>query len=116
MAPPIIAAVAVVSRFLLTNSMKKAIKKYGREAVDKTLKSKKYKNILKKSGASKEAKDTQKSMLKFYGGVGTAATAITGYIGYKEKNFNKEKKPIETPDKTKNPRIKNNNKLDSYIR
>jgi len=55
-------------------------------------------------------------MVKVYGGVGTAATAITGYIGYKEKNFNKEKKPIETPDKTKNPRIKNNNKLDSYIR
>ena len=91
MAPPIVAGVVVVSRFLLTNSMKKAIKKYGREAVDKTLKSKTYKNILKKSGASKEAKDTQKSMLKFYGGAATAATAATGYAGYREKNMKNKK-------------------------
>ena len=116
MVAPLIAGVAVVSRFLLTHSMKKAVKRYGTEAVRKALNSKTYKNLRKKAGQTKEAKEAQDSMVKVYGGVGTAATAITGYIGYKEKNFNKEKKPIETPDKTKNPRIKNNNKLDSYVR
>ena len=115
MAAPIVAGVAVVSRFLLTNSMKKAIKKYGREAVDKAMDSKTYRNLLKKSGVDKEMKDAGTAAKAYIGAFG-AALGKTFHIGYKEKNFGKEKKPIETPDKTKNPRIKNNNKLDSYIR
>ena len=48
MAAPIVAGVAVVSRFLLTNSMKKAIKKYGRKAVDKAMDSNTYRKKKKK--------------------------------------------------------------------
>ena len=91
MVAPIIAGVAVVSRFLLTNSMKKAIKKYGREAVDRTLKSKTYKNILKKSGADKEVKLAKKQFKGIYGGGAVGATAATGYAGYREKNMKNKK-------------------------
>ena len=40
-------SVVTVAKFLLTNSIKKAIKKYGRDAVDKAIDSKTYKNLRK---------------------------------------------------------------------
>jgi len=97
---PLIAGVAVVSKFLLTNSMKKAIKKYGRKAVDKAMDSKTYKNLRKKSGADEEVKLAKRQFKQIYAGGAVGATAVTGYVGYKEKN----------------PRSPQNKKLDTYER
>ena len=38
MVAPIVAGVAVIAKFVLTKGLKKAIKKYGKEAVDKATK------------------------------------------------------------------------------
>ncbi len=93
-------SVLTVAKFLMTNSIKKAIKKYGREAVDKAMDSKTYKNLRKKSGADEEVKLAKRQFKQIYGGGAVGATAVTGYVGYKEKN----------------PRIKQSKKLDTYER
>tara|TARA_R100001440_G_scaffold10132_4_gene18529 strand:+ start:2322 stop:2615 length:294 start_codon:yes stop_codon:yes gene_type:complete len=96
-------SVVTIAKFLLTNSIKKAIKKYGRDAVDKAIDSKTYKNLRKKSGVDEEVKLAKKQFKKIYGGGAVGATAVTGYVGYKEKN-------------PRSPQNKKNKKLDTYTR
>ena len=43
---PIAMGVAAISRFILTKGMQKAVKKFGQKAVDRTRKSKTFKNML----------------------------------------------------------------------
>ena len=47
MAAPLIAGVVVVSKFILTKGLTKAVKKFGQKAVDRTRKSKTFKEMIK---------------------------------------------------------------------
>ena len=47
MAAPLIAGVVVVSRFILTKGLTKAVKKFGQKAVDRARKSKTFKEMIK---------------------------------------------------------------------
>ena len=141
MAAPLIAGVVVVSRFILTKGAQKAIKKFGKKVVDRTRKSKTFKEMEKNPPAT-----TTQKVAK---GVGIGGSVIgvsgvgAGFLTARSmQKFNKKQKEIKEAEskspkdkkikvelledkqtkpsrKNKNPRSpqnKKNKKLDSYIR
>ena len=134
---PLAAGVLVVSRFILTKGLTKAIKKFGQKVVNRTRKSKTFKEMLKNPPMT--------TGQKVIAG-GSAATGVVGLAGVgagfytvkKTSDFrklqdkrkeaeSKSKKNIKvelledkqkktSSNKNKNPRIKQSKKLDTYER
>tara|TARA_R100001126_G_C4801013_1_gene136836 strand:+ start:306 stop:653 length:348 start_codon:yes stop_codon:yes gene_type:complete len=114
-------AIVAIAKFILTNSLKKARKKYGREIVEKTMQSKTFEKLAKKY--YKDSKEDKIGPALMAGQFGAAATTVSLMSVPKKKT---------TVDKTKNPRIKllkdkketttiknrkaKDNKLDTYER
>ena len=136
MVAPIVAGVAVISKFILTKGLKKAIKKYGKKAVDKATKSKTFKEMVKNPPLT----TGQKAIVGGSVGMAGLSVAATG-AGLKSismaKDFNKlqderkkaeskskenikvellEEKQKKTSGKNKNPRLKIKNNFDTYSR
>ena len=137
MAAPLIAGVVVVSRFILTKGLTKAVKKFGQKVVDRTRKSKTFKEMIKNPPMT-----TGQKVIA----AGSAATGVVGTAGVlggfytvkkgrdnrklqdeRKKAESKSKKDIKvelleekqkktSSNKNKNPRIKQSKKLDTYER
>ena len=69
---PLAAGVLVVSRFILTKGLTKAIKKFGKKVVDRTRKSKTFKEMLKNPPMNTKDKIVLGA---------SSATAVTGAAG-----------------------------------
>ena len=136
-----VAGALVISRFILTKGLTKAVKKFGQKAVDRTRKSKTFKEMVKNPPMTTGQKAVFGGGLAA-GGVGTAGVSAGFYTARQMQKFNKlqrerkeaeskspkdkkikvelleykQTKSIKTPDNTKNPRIKQNKKLDTYER
>ena len=137
MAAPLIAGVVVVSRFILTKGLTKAVKKFGQKVVDRTMKSKTFKEM-KKNPPMTTGQKVIAGGSAATGAVGTAGVGAGFYTVKKGKDFrelqdkrkeaeSKSKKDIKvelleekqkktSSNKNKNPRIKQSKKLDTYER
>ena len=138
MAAPLIMGVAAISKFILTKGIQKAIKKFGREAVNRTTKSKTYAKMKENPPMTTGQKVVFGGGLAA-GGVGTAGVGAGFYTARQMQKFNKlqrerkeaeskspkdkkikvellEDKQTKTSNKKKNPRIKQSKKLDTYER
>ena len=136
MAAPLIMGVAAISKFILTKGIQKAIKKFGREAVNRTTKSKTYAKMKENPPMTTGQKAVFGGGLAA-GGVGTAGVGAGFYTARQMQKFNKlqqerkeaesksnkdikvellEDKQTKTSNKKKNPRIKQSKKLDTYER
>ena len=138
MAAPLIAGVVVVSKFILTKGLTKAVKKFGQKAVDRTRKSKTFKEMVKNPPMTTGQKAVFGGGLAA-GGVGAAGVSAGFYTARQMQKFNKlqrerkeaeskspkdkkikvellEDKQTKTSNKKKNPRIKQSKKLDTYER
>ena len=136
---PLAAGVVVVSRFILTKGLTKAVKKFGQKAVDRTRKSKTFKEMLKNPPMTTGQKAVFGGGLAA-GGVGAAGVGAGFYTVKNTSDFRKlqderkkaeskskkdikvellEDKQTKTSNKNKNPRSpqnKKNKKLDTYER
>ena len=134
MAAPLIAGVVVVSRFILTKGLTKAVKKFGQKAVDRTRKSKTFKEMLKNPPMTTGQKVVFGGGLAA-GGVGAAGVGAGFYTARQMQKFNKlqrERKEAESKspkdkkikvelleDKQTKPsgrKNKNPRKFDTYTR
>tara|TARA_Y100001937_G_scaffold41565_1_gene58915 strand:- start:159 stop:584 length:426 start_codon:yes stop_codon:yes gene_type:complete len=104
---PLAAGVLVVSRFILTKGLKKAVKKFGQKAVDRTRKSKTFKNMLENPPMTTGQKVVFGGGLAA-GGVGTAGVGAGFYTARQMQKFNKlqqERKDAESKS-SKDKKIK----------
>ena len=74
----LLAGVKVISKFILNKGVKDAVKKFGKEAVDKVMKSKTHKEMIKNPPMT----SGQKAVVGASAGTAAVGTAATGY-GYK---------------------------------
>tara|TARA_R100001129_G_scaffold153658_1_gene116223 strand:- start:69 stop:470 length:402 start_codon:yes stop_codon:yes gene_type:complete len=129
---PIAMGVAAISRFILTKGMQKAVKKFGQKAVDRTRKSKTFKNMLENPPMTTGQKAVFGGGLAA-GGVGTAGVGAGFYTARQMQKFNKlqqERKEAESKSnkdikvelledkqtKTSGRKNKNPRKFDTYTR
>ena len=129
---PIAMGVAAISRFILTKGMQKAIKKFGREAVNRTTKSKTYAKMKENPPMTTGQKAVFGGGLAA-GGVGTAGVSAGFYTARQMQKFNKlqrERKEAESKSnkdikvelledkqtKTSGRKNKNPRKFDTYTR
>ena len=129
---PIAMGVAAISRFILTKGMQKAVKKFGQKAVDRTRKSKTFKNMLENPPITTGQKAVFGGGLAA-GGVGTAGVGAGFYTARQMQKFNKlqqERKEAESKSnkdikvelledkqtKTSGRKNKNPRKFDTYTR
>lgn len=129
---PIAMGVAAISRFILTKGMQKAIKKFGREAVNRTTKSKTYAKMKENPPMTTGQKAVFGGGLAA-GGVGTAGVGAGFYTARQMQKFNKlqqERKEAESKSnkdikvelledkqtKTSGRKNKNPRKFDTYTR
>ena len=129
---PMAMGVAAISRFILTKGMQKAVKKFGQKAVDRTRKSKTFKNMLENPPMTTGQKAVFGGGLAA-GGVGTAGVGAGFYTARQMQKFNKlqqERKEAESKSnkdikvelledkqtKTSGRKNKNPRKFDSYTR
>ena len=136
MAAPLIAGVVVVSRFILTKGLTKAVKKFGQKAVDRTRKSKTFKEMIKNPPMTTGQKVIAGGSAAT-GAVGTAGVGAGFYTVKKTGDFRKlqdkrkeaeskskknikvellEEKQTKTSNKNKNPKLKVKKKFDTYSR
>jgi len=141
MAAPLIMGVAAISKFILTKGIQKAIKKFGREAVNRTTKSKTYAKM-KENPPMTTGQKVVATGSAATGAVGTAGVGAGFYTVKKTGDFRKlqdkrkeaeslsskdkkikvellEDKQTKPTRKNKNPRSpqnKKNKKLDTYER
>ncbi len=132
MAAPLIMGVAAISKFILTKGMQKAIKKFGREAVNRTTKSKTYAKMKENPPMTTGQKAVFGGGLAA-GGVGTAGVGAGFYTARQMQKFNKlqqERKEAESKSnkdikvelledkqtKTSGRKNKNPRKFDTYTR
>ena len=134
---PLAAGVVVVSRFILTKGLTKAIKKFGQKVVNRTRKSKTFKEMLENPPMTTGQKVVATGSAAT-GAVGTAGVVGGFYTVKKGRDYrelqdkrkeakSKSKKDIKvelleekqkktSSNKNKNPRIKQSKKLDTYER
>ena len=129
---PIAMGVAAISRFILTKGMRKAVKKFGQKAVDRTRKSKTFKNMLENPPMTTGQKAVFGGGLAA-GGVGTAGVGAGFYTVKQSSDFRKlqdkrkEAKSKSNKDikvelledkqtKTSGRKNKNPRKFDTYTR
>jgi hypothetical protein len=129
---PIAMGVAAISRFILTKGMQKAVKKFGQKAVDRTRKSKTFKNMLENPPMTTGQKAVFGGGLAA-GGVGTAGVGAGFYTVKQSSDFRKlqdkrkEAKSKSNKDikvelledkqtKTSGRKNKNPRKFDTYTR
>ena len=129
---PIAMGVAAISRFILTKGMQKAVKKFGREAVNRTTKSKTYAKMKENPPMTTGQKAVFGGGLAA-GGVGTAGVGAGFYTARQMQKFNKlqqERKEAESKSnkdikvelledkqtKTSGRKNKNPRKFDTYTR
>ena len=86
MAAPLIMGVAAISKFILTKGIQKAIKKFGREAVNRTTKSKTYAKM-KKNPPMTTGQKVIATGSAATGAVGTAGVVGGFYTVKKGKDF-----------------------------
>ena len=132
MAAPLIMGVAAISKFILTKGIQKAIKKFGREAVNRTTKSKTYAKMKENPPMTTGQKVVFGGGLAA-GGVGTAGVGAGFYTARQMQKFNKlqqERKEAESKSnkdikvelledkqtKTSGRKNKNPRKFDTYTR
>ena len=136
MAAPLIAGVVVVSRFILTKGLTKAVKKFGQKVVDRTMKSKTFKEM-KKNPPMTTGQKVIAGGSAATGAVGTAGIGAGFYTVKNTSDFRKlqderkdaeskskkdikvellEEKQTKTSNKNKNPRLKVKKKFDTYSR
>ncbi len=132
MAAPLIMGVAAISKFILTKGMQKAIKKFGREAVNRTTKSKTYAKMKENPPMTTGQKAVFGGGLAA-GGVGTAGVGAGFYTVKQSSDFRKlqdkrkEAKSKSNKDikvelledkqtKTSGRKNKNPRKFDTYTR
>ena len=101
---PIAMGVAAISRFILTKGMQKAVKKFGQKAVDRTRKSKTFKNMLENPPMTTGQKAVFGGGLAA-GGVGTAGVGAGFYTVKQSSDFRK------LQDKRKEAKSKSNNDI-----
>tara|TARA_Y100000592_G_C5241995_1_gene208767 strand:- start:54 stop:449 length:396 start_codon:yes stop_codon:yes gene_type:complete len=98
---PIAMGVAAISRFILTKGMQKAIKKFGREAVNRTTKSKTYAKM-KKNPPMTTGQKVIAGGSAATGAVGTAGIGAGFYTVKQSSEFRKlQDKRKEAKDKSK---------------
>jgi hypothetical protein len=98
---PLAAGVLVVSRFILTKGLTKAIKKFGQKVVDRTRKSKTFKEMLENPPMTTGQKVIAGGSAAT-GAVGTAGVAAGFYTVKKTGDFRKlQDKRKEAKDKSK---------------
>ena len=133
---PLIAGVVIVSRFILTKGLTKAVKKFGQKVVDRTMKSKTFKEMKKNPPMTTGQKVVFGGGLAA-GGVGTAGIGAGFYTVKNTSDFRKlqdkrkeaeskskkdikvellEEKQTKTSNKNKNPKLKVKKKFDTYSR
>ena len=102
---PIAMGVAAISRFILTKGMQKAVKKFGQKAVDRTRKSKTFKNMLENPPMTTGQKAVFGGGLAA-GGVGTAGVGAGFYTARQMQKFNKLQQERKEAESKSNKDIK----------
>ena len=90
--------VKVISKFILNKGIKKAVSKFGKEAVDKAKTSNTFKEMVKNPPMS----TGQKAVVGGSAGIATAGTAATGYEYKKTYDKLKENEAKTEPVKKAN--------------
>ena len=125
MAAPLIMGVAAISKFILTKGIQKAIKKFGREAVNRTTKSKTYAKM-KENPPMTTGQKVIAGGSAATGAVGTAGVGAGFYTVKKSSEFrklqdkrkeakNKSKKDIKV-ELLEEKQTKPTRKFDTYTR
>ena len=138
---PLAAGVLVVSRFILTKGLTKAIKKFGQKVVDRTKKSKTFKEMVENPPMTTGQKVVATGSAAT-GAVGTAGIGAGFYTVKKGSDFrklqeerkeakslspkdkkikvelleDKQTKPVKKFKNPRSPQNKKNKKLDTYTR